>query len=134
MRWIILFRTLLTTTYLDSWHIQILSIFKNSRHSRYRESLKYSSYGTLCKPEVFATLVYSSPNILRTRATWWAVFYRILCNTGIFRTRGIFRTQSNIFYGEFYSEPCVTLAYSVSKAYSGYCQTSIMKYFVQNLV
>ena len=32
-------------------------------------------------------------------------------NTGILRTRGIFRTQSNIYYGEFYSEPCVTIAY-----------------------
>ena len=31
--------------------------------------------------------------------------------TGIFRTRGIFRTLSNIYYEEFYSEPCITLAY-----------------------
>ena len=34
-----------------------------------------------------------------------------LCNTGIFRTQGIFRTPPDIYYGEFYSEPCVTLAY-----------------------
>ena len=32
-------------------------------------------------------------------------------NTGIFRTRGIFRTLSNIYDGKFYSQPCVTLAY-----------------------
>ena len=29
----------------------------------------------------------------------------------MFRTRGTFRTLSNIYYGEFYSEPCITLAY-----------------------
>ena len=38
-------------------------------------------------------------------------FLQNLCNIGIFRTRGIFRTMSNIYYGKFYSEPCVTLAY-----------------------
>ena len=38
-------------------------------------------------------------------------FTEILCNTGIFRTQGTFRTMSNIYYGEFYPEPCVTLAY-----------------------
>ena len=42
---------------------------------------------------------------------WRAVFYRTLCNTGIFRTRGIFRTLSNIYDGKFYSQPCVTPAY-----------------------
>ena len=42
---------------------------------------------------------------------WWTIFYRTLCDTGIFRTRGIFQTLSNIYYGEFYSESCVTLAY-----------------------
>ena len=36
---------------------------------------------------------------------------RTLRNTGIFKTRGIFRAPKNIYYGEFYSEPCVTLAY-----------------------
>ena len=36
---------------------------------------------------------------------------RALCNTGIFKTRGIFRTLINIYYGEFYSEPRVTPAY-----------------------
>ena len=42
---------------------------------------------------------------------WRAVFYRTLCNTGIFRTRGIFRTLPNIYDGKFYSQPCVTPAY-----------------------
>ena len=42
---------------------------------------------------------------------WRAVFYRTLCNTGIFRTRGIFRTLSNIYDGKFYSQKCVTPAY-----------------------
>ena len=48
---------------------------------------------------------------MRIRWIWWAVFYGILCNTGIFRTQGIFRTLPNVYYEEFYSEPCVTLAY-----------------------
>ena len=37
--------------------------------------------------------------------------YRTLCNTGNFRTRGIFRTQSNIYNGKFYSQSCVIPAY-----------------------
>ena len=39
------------------------------------------------------------------------VFYRTLCNIGIFKTQGIFRTQSNIYDGKFYSQPCVILVY-----------------------
>ena len=35
-------------------------------------------------------------------------FYRTLCSTGIFRTRGIFRILSNIHDVKFYSQPCVT--------------------------
>ena len=97
-------------TFIDSWCILNLSIF-NSRHSRYCESLKYSIHRTLCNLDIFTTYVYSSPSTLRTRRKWWAVFYRTLCDTGIFRTRGIFQTLSNIYYGEFYSESCVTLAY-----------------------
>ena len=42
---------------------------------------------------------------------WRAVFYRTLCNTSIFRTRGTFRTPSNIYDGIFYSQSCVTLVY-----------------------
>ena len=57
------------------------------------------------------THIYSSPSILRARGIWWAVFHRTLCNTGIFTTRGTFRTLPNVCYEEFYSEPCVTLAF-----------------------
>ena len=38
-------------------------------------------------------------------------FLQNLCNTGIFKTRGIFRTLSNIYDRKFYSQPCVTPAY-----------------------
>ena len=48
---------------------------------------------------------------IQSLATEEPVFYRTLCDTGIFRTRAIFQTLSNICYGEFYSESCVTLAY-----------------------
>ena len=41
----------------------------------------------------------------------WGAFYRILCNTSMFRFRGIFRTLSNISDGKFYQQPCVTLVY-----------------------
>ena len=34
-----------------------------------------------------------------------------LCNTGIFRTQATFRTLSDIYYGGFYLELWVTLAY-----------------------
>ena len=39
------------------------------------------------------------------------LFERTLCNTGIFRTRSIFRTLSNIYDGKCYSQSCVTPAY-----------------------
>ena len=84
-----------------------LQHIQNSRHSRYCESLHRALYNL----DIFTTYVYSSPRILRTRGTWSAVFYRTLCNTDIFRTRGIFQTLANIYYGKFYSESCVTLAY-----------------------
>ena len=94
IRWSILFRVLCKyKMYRLLMHSKLKHI-QNSRHSRYFESY-----------------VYSSPSILRTRGIWWAVFYRTLCDTGIFRTQGIFQTLSNIYYGEFYSESCVTLAY-----------------------
>ena len=68
--------------------------------------------------------------LLKTQSNMYDVQFSIetLCNTGIFRTQDIFRTPPDIYYGEFYSEPCVTLAYLESKAYSQHCQTSIMKY------
>ena len=97
-------------TMRDFWYIQNLGIFR-TQDKRYRESLKYSLHKTLCNLDIFITYIYSSPSMLRTRGIWWAVFYGTLCNTGIFRTRDIFRTLPNIYYEEFYSEPCVTLAY-----------------------
>ena len=64
-----------------------------------------------CVQPLFTTLVFLSPSLLRTRGIRLAVFYRTLWNTGIFRTRGIFRVLSNICYREFYSEPYVILVY-----------------------
>ena len=99
-----------TITYLDFWYIQNLSIFR-SQDIRYHESLKYSLHRSLCNLDILITYKYSSSSILRIRGVWWAVFHGTLCNTGIFRTRGIFRTLPSIYYEEFYSEPSVTLAY-----------------------
>ena len=107
-----------------------LKHIQNSRHSRYCESLKYSLHKSLCNVDIFTTCVYSSRSILRTRGIWWAIFYRTLCNTGIFRTRGIFQTLSNIYYGEFYSESCVTLAYLKPGIFRIKGILSIMKYFI----
>ena len=59
---------------------------------------------------MFLTYIYSCPSILRTRGIWWAIFYKTLCNTGIFRAQGIFRTLLNIYYEGHYSEPCLALA------------------------
>ena len=67
--------------------------------------LKYSLHKTLCSLDIFITYIYSSPTTLRTRGIWWAVFYGTQFKTGIFRT------FPNIYYEEFYLEPCVTLAY-----------------------
>ena len=94
-------------TYLDFWYIQNLIMF-TTQDIRYRE---YSLHRTLCNIDIFITYIHSSPSILRARGISWAVFYGTLCNTGIFRTRGIFRTLPNIYYEEFYSEPYVTLAF-----------------------
>ena len=55
--------------------------------------------------------LYSSPIRMRAKGVWQAVFYNTLCNTGIFRTQGIFRILSNVCDGKFYSQPCVTPAY-----------------------
>ena len=73
--------------------------------------MKCSLHRTLCNLAIFITYIYSSPSILRIRGIWWVVFYRTLCINGIFRTRGIFRTLPNVYYEEFYSEPCVTLVH-----------------------
>ena len=90
------------------WHIQ------NSKHPKYRGSLKYSLHRTLYDLGIFTTLVHSSPSILRTQG-----ILRALSNTYhgpfsisfIFRTGGILRSLSDICGGEFYFEQCVTLAY-----------------------
>ena len=108
IRWSILFRTQCKyNIYRLLMHSKLKHIY-NSRHSRYCEYLKYSLHRTLCNLAIFTTYVYTSP---RTRGIWWTVFYRTLCDTGIFRTRCIFQTLPNIYYREFYSESCVTLEY-----------------------
>ena len=65
------------------------------------------------RQSIFKPYKIESPrNALKlVKHVWRAVFYRTLCNTGIFRTRGIIRTLSNIYDGKFYSQPCVTPAY-----------------------
>ena len=109
IRWSILFKTLCK---YNIYRLLMHSKLKHIQNSRwYCKSLKHSLHRILCNLDIFTTCVYSSPSILRTREIWWAVFYRTLCNTGIFRTQGIFQTLSNIYHGEFYSESCVTLAY-----------------------
>ena len=73
--------------------------------------------------EPYVTLAYSRPLYIQVLAYWdpkeysetcqhvWrAVFYRTLCNTGIFRTRGILKALSNIYDGKFYSQHCANLA------------------------
>ena len=69
-------------------------------------------YDGLLSTELFcATLVFShiqNP----VKYLWWKILFTTWCNPSIFRT----------------------VAYSESKAYSEYCQTSITKYFIQNLV
>ena len=111
IKWSTLIRTLCKYNSCKLLMHAKLNHIQNSRHSRYCESLKYSLHRTLYNLDIFTTYVYSSPSILRTRGIWRAVFYRALCNTGIFRTSAIFQTKSDIYYGEFYSESCVTLAY-----------------------
>ena len=60
---------------------------------------------------------------------WWNAFCRTLWNTSVFKTWGMFRIMSNIYYGEFYLEPCVTL----SCLELWHIQNTV-KYFTQNLV
>ena len=103
----------------------------------------------MCNLGIFTTLLYSTPGRLRAQGIlrnlssmydgcflqnpvkywyfqnskdiqnpvkyfWWKILFTTLCDLNIFRT----------------------VAYSESKAYSysEYCQTSITKYFIQNLV
>ena len=109
IRWSILFRTLCK---FNIFRLLIHSkpyCIQNSRHSWHRKSLKYSLHRTLCNLDKIITVAYSNPSILRNQGKW-----RLSAepyNTNILRTQDIFRTLSSIYYGEFYSEPYVTLAY-----------------------
>ena len=96
-----------TTTYLDPWHIQNLSIFR-TQDIWYRESLKYSLHKTLCNLDIiiFYTLY------IQALAYW----------------------QPEEYDGPFSMEHCVTLAYSELESYSEPSQISIMKNFIQNHV
>ena len=102
--------------YLDSGYIQNLSIFTTQDIQNSRESLKYRALFNL---EIFTTLVYLSPSIVRIREILKTLSNmhdvpfptETLCNTGIIRTQDIFRTLQNIYYGEFYSEHYITLKY-----------------------
>ena len=99
----------LTLAYLEPCHIQNPSMFttlayfeamiysepcliQNSRHSKYRESLKYSLHRTMCNLVIFTTLVYSCPSVF---IIW-----------------GILKALSNMYDGPFCTEPCITLAYT----------------------
>ena len=86
---------------------------QNSRHSRYRVSLKYSLLRTECNLGIFTTLAYLSPSVMRTR--------RIL------------KTLSNMYDGVFSIEPYITLAYSELQAYSEPCRVSVMENFIQSM-
>ena len=112
IRWSILFRTLKYSIFKLLIHSKTLHI-QNSRHSKYWESLKYILHRTMCNPDIFKTWQIESPRNTQkpVKHVWLAVFYKTLCNTGIFRTRGIFRTMSNIYDGKFYWQTCVTPAY-----------------------
>ena len=87
---------------------QNLSI-QNSRHSKYCESLKYSLHRTLCNLEnsqpcfhIQSLAYWNTQNPVKH--LWWAVFYRTPCKSGMFRIKGTFRTLSNIYDKECYSE------------------------------
>ena len=124
-------KSFVTIVYLDSWYIQNINISRtciSRMHSQYRELLKYSLDRILCNHEIFATLAYSSLTIMRTR--------------------GILKTLSNMYDRSFSREPCETgylwwrlLSRATcnprrfgTQAYSEYCQTSIMKYFIKACV
>ena len=109
VQWRILLRTLKYSLFrlllhLKSWHIQ------HSKHSKYWESLKYSLHRTMCNLGIFTTIACSSPQ-KAVKHVWQGVFYTTLCNTGIFRAQGIFKTLSNIYDRKLYSQTFVTLAY-----------------------
>ena len=88
-----------TLAYLEPWYIQNLRNIENPQkhdvlHFWYIQNLR-----------IFRT------QDIRYRESLQHSLHRTLCNLDIFRTKGIFRTLRNIYYEEFYSEPCVTVAY-----------------------
>ena len=104
-----IFRTL-NTAYLDSWYIQNLSIFI-TQGIQYCESLKYSLHRTI---DIFTTLVYLSPNILKAY--------------------GILRNLPNMYGGLFSTKPWVTLVYLELRAYPEPCQICMKENFIHNLM
>ena len=92
-------------TFIDSWCNLNLSIF---RTQNIQDTVNFwnTLYTELC-----VTLTYSQPMYIQALAYWEPEEYDGLCNSGIFRTWGIFQTLLNIYCEEFYSESCVTLAY-----------------------
>ena len=125
IRWSILFRTLCKyDIYRLLMHSKLYHI-QNSTHLKYCESLKYSLNRALCNLDIFTTNAYSSPSKLRTRGIWWAVFYRTLCDTGIFEaySRHIPNPVKYLLWRILFRIMCdtsifKTLAYSESKTYS----------------
>ena len=91
-------------TYLDK--IEYSGIFRN-----------YSSiFWPLCHPGIFWILAYSKPEVYS--GPW------CIQNSGVFRTRDIFRILGYFFRALGYSEP---------KAYSEPCQSSMMERFKKQL-
>ena len=91
IRWSISVRTLCNYVVFRLLIHSNLSTFRTEYIKKKRESFVYSWHRTLCSLRIFTTPVYSSHSI--------------------YDNQGIFRTLSNIYNGEFYSEQCVTLPY-----------------------
>ena len=93
---------ILFRTYCNYNISRFLDIFKILDYSELKTFkipwiLKYSSHRTLCNLGIFANLVYSSPSIGEPDEYSKVLMYDVAfstCNTGIFRTRVIFRTLS----------------------------------------
>ena len=66
------------------------------------------------KPDIFTTLVYSSP--------------------GRLRAQGILRNLSHMYDWLFSTEPCVALVFSELETYSEPCQVFVMENVIHNLV
>ena len=117
IRWGILFRTRNYSIFRLLVHLKPEHI-QNSGHSilrifKIQFTQKHASPWHIYDLCIFKPKHIESPRNTQksVKHVWRTVFCRTLCNTCIFRTRGIFRTLSNIYDGKFYSQPCVTLAY-----------------------